>query len=112
MIVQVSHRDRTVFDQKTSALDQEEEFMRRYALYMVAAACVIAPWLTGAQAQTSPQTPQPAPATTAQSSRPNILVIWGDDIGTWNVGAYTHGMMGRTPHIDSLDRKSTRLPVT
>jgi arylsulfatase len=34
--------------------------------------------------------------------RPNILVIFGDDIGMWNVGAYTHGMMGRTPSIDSL----------
>jgi len=34
--------------------------------------------------------------------KPNILVIWGDDIGMWNVGAYTHGMMGRTPNIDSL----------
>ena len=26
----------------------------------------------------------------------------GDDIGTWNVGVYTHGMMGRTPNIDSI----------
>jgi arylsulfatase len=40
---------------------------------------------------------------TAQN-KPNILVIWGDDIGTWNVGAYTHGMMGRTPNIDSIAR--------
>jgi len=38
----------------------------------------------------------------AQEKRPNILVIFGDDIGTWNVGAYTHGMMGRTPNIDSI----------
>ena len=38
----------------------------------------------------------------AQSTKPNILVIWGDDIGTWNIGAYTHGMMGRTPNIDSI----------
>ena len=38
------------------------------------------------------------------ATRPNILVIWGDDIGTWNVGAYTHGMMGRTPNIDSIAR--------
>ncbi|HEY7799631.1 MAG TPA: arylsulfatase [Hyphomonadaceae bacterium] len=38
------------------------------------------------------------------STRPNILVIWGDDIGTWNVGAYTHGMMGHTPNIDSIAR--------
>jgi arylsulfatase A-like enzyme len=34
--------------------------------------------------------------------KPNIVVIFGDDIGLWNVGAYTHGMMGRTPSIDSI----------
>jgi arylsulfatase len=38
----------------------------------------------------------------AADKKPNMLVIFGDDIGTWNIGAYTHGMMGRTPHIDSL----------
>jgi len=42
----------------------------------------------------------PAPAMAQQ--KPNIVVIFGDDIGTWNVGAYTHGMMGRTPSIDSI----------
>jgi arylsulfatase A-like enzyme len=36
------------------------------------------------------------------AKKPNILVIFGDDIGMWNVGAYTHGMMGRTPNIDSI----------
>ena len=36
----------------------------------------------------------------AQEKKPNIVVILGDDIGMWNVGAYTHGMMGRTPNID------------
>jgi arylsulfatase A-like enzyme len=45
-----------------------------------------------------------AVAAQAVDKKPNILVIFGDDIGTWNVGAYTHGMMGRTPHIDSLAR--------
>ena len=34
--------------------------------------------------------------------KPNILVIFGDDIGMWNVGAYTHGMMGETPNIDRI----------
>ena len=38
----------------------------------------------------------------AQTTKPNIVVIFGDDIGTWNVGAYTHGMMGKTPNIDSI----------
>ncbi|MGC3944824.1 MAG: arylsulfatase [Chryseolinea sp.] len=40
----------------------------------------------------------------AQEKKPNIVVIWGDDIGYWNVGAYTHGMMGRTPNIDGIAR--------
>ncbi|MBN7814449.1 arylsulfatase [Algoriphagus pacificus] len=40
----------------------------------------------------------------SQNKKPNILVIWGDDIGYWNVGAYTHGMMGRTPNIDGIAR--------
>ena len=42
-----------------------------------------------------------AGAASAQKN-PNILVIFGDDIGTWNVGAYTHGMMGKTPSIDRI----------
>ena len=35
--------------------------------------------------------------------RPNILVIWGDDVGRSNISAYTHGMVGyRTPNIDRI----------
>ena len=30
----------------------------------------------------------------AQGKKPNILIIWGDDIGYWNVSAYNQGMMG------------------
>jgi arylsulfatase A-like enzyme len=37
-----------------------------------------------------------------QEKKPNILVIFGDDIGMWNVGAYTHGMMGKIPNIDRI----------
>ena len=37
------------------------------------------------------------------ADKPNIVVIWGDDIGVWNIGAYHRGMMaGETPHIDQL----------
>jgi arylsulfatase A-like enzyme len=32
-------------------------------------------------------------ATAPKSKRPNILVIWGDDIGVWNLSRYNHGMM-------------------
>jgi arylsulfatase len=35
--------------------------------------------------------------------KPNILIIWGDDIGQFNTSAYNRGMMGyRTPNIDSI----------
>lgn len=37
--------------------------------------------------------------------KPNIVVIFGDDIGYWNLGAYTHGMMGRTPNIDRIAKE-------
>src|SRR3954447_12723691 len=35
--------------------------------------------------------------------RPNVVVIMGDDIGIWNIGAYHRGMMaGRTPNLDKI----------
>ncbi|SDB14047.1 arylsulfatase [Bauldia litoralis] len=38
-----------------------------------------------------------------ETEKPNILVIWGDDIGQSNISAYTMGLMGyRTPNIDSI----------
>lgn len=38
--------------------------------------------------------------------KPNILVIWGDDIGTWNISHNNRGMMGyRTPNIDRIARE-------
>ena len=37
---------------------------------------------------------------------PNILVIWGDDIGIANLSCYTHGLMGyQTPNIDRLAKE-------
>jgi arylsulfatase len=42
----------------------------------------------------------------AQTRKPNIVVIWGDDIGFWNVSAYNQGMMGyRTPNIDRIAKE-------
>ncbi len=39
----------------------------------------------------------------AATKKPNIVVIWGDDIGYWNISAYNQGMMGyQTPNIDSI----------
>ena len=42
-------------------------------------------------------------ATAAAQDQPNILVVWGDDIGQSNISAYTMGVMGyRTPNIDRI----------
>src|SRR3979490_79897 len=65
---------------------------------LVAASALSAVGLTSpAEAQ------QPATAPAPAGQRPNIVVIMGDDIGIWNIGAYHRGMMaGRTPNLDKL----------
>ena len=41
--------------------------------------------------------------TSSAADKPNILVIWGDDIGVHNISAYNHGIMGyQTPNIDRI----------
>jgi arylsulfatase len=56
----------------------------------------------GAPAQLAQAQAQPTPA----GQRPNILVIWGDDVGLANVSAYSFGLMGiKTPNIDRIARE-------
>jgi arylsulfatase len=48
----------------------------------------------------SPMATAPAQA---QQQKPNILVIMGDDVGWFNIGAYHQGIMsGKTPNLDKL----------
>jgi arylsulfatase len=55
-----------------------------------------------AQSQPAPPSRPAAPS----GRKPNILVIFGDDIGLWNVSAYNRGMMGyRTPNIDRIAKE-------
>src|SRR5262245_58093562 len=56
----------------------------------------------GAPIQIAQSQAQPAPS----GQRPNILVIWGDDVGLANVSAYSFGVMGvKTPNIDRIGRE-------
>ena len=65
-----------------------------------AAGSAMASALTTSTAQAQQQ---PAPAAGRQ---PNILVIWGDDIGTWNISHNNRGMMGyMTPNIDRIAKE-------
>ena len=44
-----------------------------------------------------------AQTASAGAKKPNIVVIFGDDVGYWNISAYNQGMMGyKTPNIDRL----------
>ena len=66
------------------------------AMALIAAAG--APSVAGAQGAQTPPTPPAPPA-----KMPNILVLWGDDIGMWNISYNNRGMMGyRTPNIDRI----------
>src|SRR6186713_1535874 len=41
-----------------------------------------------------------------RAKKPNILIIWGDDIGWFNISAYNHGVMGyQTPNIDRIAKE-------
>src|SRR6516165_10821384 len=43
------------------------------------------------------------------TAKPNIVVIWGDDIGMANLSCYTHGLMGyQTPNIDRIAQEGMR----
>ena len=67
--------------------------------FILAAACVF----TG-PATINAQSPSPF-----SGKKPNILVIWGDDIGIANVSAYSDGLMGyETPNIDRIGKEGIR----
>ena len=45
-------------------------------------------------------------STGSGQGKPNILVIWGDDVGVHNISAYNHGIMGyKTPNIDRIAKE-------
>lgn len=53
----------------------------------------------------APAAPEPA----APAAKPNILIIWGDDIGQTNLSCYSDGLMGyRTPNIDRIAKEGLR----
>jgi len=49
------------------------------------------------------------PSNRGKSGKPNILVIWGDDIGITNLSCYSDGLLGyRTPNIDRIAKEGMR----
>ena len=79
---------------------QKNDLSRRNVLLAGTTLAAASAMGTAGQTQTA-QAQQPA--ATPAGQRPNIVVIMGDDIGMWNIGAYHRGMMaGRTPNLDKI----------
>src|SRR5882724_7411325 len=56
------------------------------------------------------QAQQPQQPAAPSGRKPNILVIWGDDVGVANISAYSNGLMGyETPGIDRIGREGIKL---
>jgi arylsulfatase A-like enzyme len=67
---------------------------RRLALLMLPALLALGALVADVEAQQ------------AAAGKPNIVIIWGDDVGQSNISAYSHGVMGyKTPNIDRVARE-------
>ena len=80
--------------------------LKRVSVVMAAAALLsftsVASPVSAQEAEKAPDA-STSPKPEAKTDKPNILVIWGDDIGQGNISAYTKGLMGyRTPNIDRI----------
>jgi arylsulfatase len=77
--------------------------LKRRDLLLSGSSLVAASALSAVGLTSSAEAQQPTAAPAAAGQKPNIVVIMGDDIGIWNLGAYHRGMMaGRTPNLDKL----------
>jgi arylsulfatase A-like enzyme len=81
--------------------------LKRRDLLLSGSSLVAASALSAAGLTSTAQAQLPAGGGPTQGqlpvNKPNIVVIMGDDIGIWNLGAYHRGMMaGRTPNLDKL----------
>jgi arylsulfatase A-like enzyme len=107
-----SAKDRDQLEAPSSEADNHA-LSRRNILLGSSALMAMAAMTSAAEAQTQKvaPTPGPAPAPAAPSGRkPNILIIWGDDVGIANISAYSNGLMGyETPSIDRIAREGIRL---
>ena len=92
---------------KPAANDTTLERRRSFILSGTAIALAFGITCAGLFVPTPSQAQQPQAQQTQQQQRPNILVIFGDDIGQPNISAYSHGVVGyKTPNIDRIAEKA------
>jgi arylsulfatase A-like enzyme len=84
--------------------DTKDRALSRRNILLGSSALVAAATMTsGALAQAQKAAPVPAPVAPGAGNKPNIVIIWGDDIGQSDISAYSRGLMGfKTPNIDRI----------
>jgi arylsulfatase A-like enzyme len=96
--------------QRGSATRTDDSGLSRRNILLGTSTLVASATLTsGALAQAQKTDPAPAASTAPSGRKPNILIIWGDDIGVANISAYSNGLMGyETPNIDRIGREGIK----
>ena len=96
---------------ETSTNTEDHALNRRNLLLGTSTLVAAATMTSGALAQAQKAAPAAQPAAPASAgSKPNILVIWGDDVGIANISAYSNGLMGyETPSIDRIGREGLKM---
>jgi arylsulfatase len=97
-------------DRHQTPSNEDHVINRRNILLGSSALMAAATMTSGALAQAQAQKAAPTAAPAPSGRKPNILVIWGDDIGIANISAYSNGLMGyETPNIDRIGREGIKL---
>ncbi|HZE96357.1 MAG TPA: arylsulfatase [Planctomycetota bacterium] len=88
---------------------------RVHAALLIAGAALLGAWAAACSspaAEARPAAPEKAPLAAPapqDGKKPNILVMWGDDVGVTNISAYSDGLMGyETPNIDRIAKEGLR----
>jgi hypothetical protein len=83
--------------------NQNPKGLTRRAMLLAGGSALVTGGSLSAGKADTPATATMVQLAAATTDKPNILVIFGDDIGYWNISAYNRGMMGyRTPNIDRI----------
>ena len=92
--------------ENTTATDNNKAIDRRNLLLGTSSLIAAAAMTSGAVAQAQKAAPSTSATPTSSGKKPNILVIFGDDIGQTNLSCYSFGVMGyKTPNIDRIAKE-------
>lgn len=86
--------------------DNKKTLDRRNLLLGTSSLIAAAAMTSGAVAQAQKAAPSTSSTPTASGKKPNILVIFGDDVGQTNISAYSFGVVGyKTPNLDRIAKE-------